>query len=303
MLDMVIIGSGPAGLAAAIYAQRALLDAVVIEKEAMSGGQIINTYEVDNYPGFQGINGFDLAQKFREHAEALGARFENASAERIEEAEDGTYVVKTGKGDFAARTVVIAAGATHAKLGIPGEDRLGGRGVSYCATCDGAFFRKKVAVVIGGGDVAAEDALFLARGCSKVYLVHRRDQLRAAATLAEKVKENEKIEVLWNSVPLEIQGENRVESIRLMNKVTGEEYTVETSAVFVAVGIIPQTDAFRGFVDMDERGYIEASEEGITSRKGVYAAGDARKKALRQIITAAADGANAAEAAVRYIRG
>ena len=151
--------------------------------------------------------------------------------------------------------------------------------------------------------MAAEDALFLARGCSKVYLVHRRDQLRAAATLAEKVKENEKIEVLWNSVPLEIQGENRVESIRLMNKVTGEEYTVETSAVFVAVGIIPQTDAFRGFVDMDERGYIEASEEGITSRKGVYAAGDARKKALRQIITAAADGANAAEAAERYIRG
>ena len=303
MLDMVIVGSGPAGLTAAVYAQRALLNAVVIEKEAMSGGQIINTYEVDNYPGLKGINGFDLAMKFREHAEALGARFVSGSAESIIPGEDGTFTVKTAGESFETRTVILAAGATHAKLGIPGEDRLGGRGVSYCATCDGAFFRNKVAVVVGGGDVAAEDALFLARGCSKVYLVHRRDELRAAATLAEQVKASGRIEVLWNTVPLEIRGENRVERILLKNRVTGEEYEKETDAVFIAVGILPQTEAFRGLVDMDEKGYILATEEGITSRKGIFAAGDARKKALRQIITAAADGANAAEAAVRYLRG
>lgn len=215
--DLIIIGSGPAGLAAAIYAQRARLDALVMEKEMMSGGQVLTTYEVDNYPGLPGINGFDLGMKFREHADRLGARFAEDQVLQVEKTEEG-FLVKGEKETYRTRTVLIATGAAHRKLGVPGEERLAGMGVSYCATCDGAFFRDKVTAVAGGGDVALEDAIFLSRICRKVYLIHRRDELRGAKSLQEAVMALDKVEILWDTVIEEIQGDGQVESLKLKNK-------------------------------------------------------------------------------------
>ncbi|MBO5564420.1 MAG: thioredoxin-disulfide reductase, partial [Lachnospiraceae bacterium] len=286
MKDLVIIGSGPAGLAAAIYARRAELDFVVLEKAPMSGGQIVDTYEVDNYPGLPGMNGFDLAMAFRGHADKLGAAFESAEVTAIEKKEDGTFLVVTDKDNYETKTIILAMGASHAQLGVPGEDSLRGSGVSYCATCDGAFFRDKTAIVIGGGDVALEDALFLARGCSKVYLVHRRDELRGTMILQKQVKENDKIEILWDSVLTEIEGSAKVEKARIKNVKTGDEKEVETDAVFIAVGIVPATDFVKDFVKVDAKGFIEAGEDMATSVPGVFAAGDIRTKRLRQVITA-----------------
>ena len=304
MLDTLIIGSGPAGLTAAIYACRAELTFQVLEKEPTSGGQVINTYDVDNYPGLKGIGGFDLAMKFREHAEQLGTSFVNAQATSIEkrDGEDGGYfAVQTNQGEFTARTVILATGASHAKLGVPGEDAFAGRGVSYCATCDGAFFRKKTAVVVGGGDVAAEDALFLSRLCSKVYLIHRRGERRAAPGLATQVRKNEKIEVRWNSVVEEIRGEAKVGSVLLNNLATGEHEELPTDAVFIAVGIVPGSAWLGDFVKINEKGYVVAGEDTAASVPGVFAAGDLRAKRLRQIITACSDGACAATAVQDYL--
>lgn len=306
MLDTVIIGSGPAGLTAAIYACRAELSFRVIEKEPSSGGQVVNTYEVDNYPGLKGINGFDMGMKFREHAEQLGTEFVNAEVTGIEPGEDagGTYFdVVTEKERFSARTVILATGASHAKLGVPGEEEFAGRGVSYCATCDGAFFRRKTAVVVGGGDVAAEDALFLSRLCEKVYLVHRRDRLRAAAVLATDVLANDKIEMKWNRVVKEIRGDGKVTSVVLQNVTDGTEEELATDAVFIAVGIVPQSGWLQGFVETDSKGYVRAGEDTRTSVPGVFAAGDLRTKRLRQIITACGDGANAVTAVQDYLSG
>lgn len=300
MYDMIIIGSGPAGLAAAIYGMRARLSTIIIEKQPMSGGQIINTYDVDNYPGLPGIGGFDLAMKFREHADTLGAQIVTENVQSVELSGDVKKVV-TDAGTYEGRAVVIATGATHRKLHITGEEKLTGMGVSYCATCDGAFFRGKEVAVIGGGDVALEDALFLARGCSKVYLIHRRDAFRGAKVLQEKVFATENIEVLWDTVPEEIKGENQVEAIVLSNKKTNETSELSVQGVFVAVGIEPNTELFAGVLKMDENGYIKAGEDGVTSVQGVFAAGDVRTKQLRQIVTAAADGANAVTSTERYL--
>lgn len=300
MYDMIIIGSGAAGLAAAIYGMRARLSTIIIEKQPMSGGQIINTYDVDNYPGLPGIGGFDLAMKFREHADALGAQFVTEQVQSVE-LSGATKKVVTDANTYEGRTVVIATGATHRKLQIPGEKKLTGMGVSYCATCDGAFFRGKEVAVIGGGDVALEDALFLARGCSKVYLIHRRDTFRGAKVLQEKVFATENIEILWDTVPEEIKGEQQVEALSLSNKKTKETSEISVQGVFVAVGIEPNTELFSGILDMDESGYIKAGEEGVTSMPGVFAAGDVRTKQLRQIVTAAADGANAVTSVERYL--
>ena len=211
MYDMIIIGSGPAGLAAAIYGQRAKLSVLVVEKQPMSGGQIINTYDVDNYPGMPGVGGFELAMKFREHADGLGMQVVTAEVQSVELAGDVKRVI-TNEGTYESRTIVIATGATHRKLGVVGEDALSGMGVSYCATCDGAFFRGKEVAVIGGGDVALEDALFLARVCNKVYLIHRRDTFRGAKTLQEKVMNTENIEIIWDTTVESIEGEGVVES-------------------------------------------------------------------------------------------
>lgn len=300
MYDMIIIGSGPAGLAAAIYAQRAKQSVLIVEKQPMSGGQIINTYDVDNYPGLPGIGGFDLAVKFREHADALGAEFITGDVISVE-LDKETKKVATTDGTFEGKTVVIASGAVHRKLLVPGEDALAGKGVSYCATCDGAFFRGKETAVVGGGDVALEDALFLARACSKVYLIHRRDEFRGAKVLQEKVLNTENIEVIWDSVVEEIRGTDRVESLVLCNKKTQEQKELFVQGVFIAVGIQPNSEVFAGMLDMDEGGYIRASEDGVTSLPGVFVAGDVRTKQLRQIITAASDGANAVISAEHYL--
>ncbi|MCI5741598.1 MAG: thioredoxin-disulfide reductase [Lachnospiraceae bacterium] len=300
LYDVIIIGSGPAGLSAAIYAQRAKLATLVIEKAPMSGGQILNTYEVDNYPGIPGVGGFDLGSKFRAHADALGCSFVTAEVREIQE-EEGKKKIVTEKETYETKTLILATGATHRKLGVPGEEELMGMGVSYCATCDGAFFKGKTTAVIGGGDVALEDALFLARLCEKVYLVHRRDEFRGAKVLQERVFETENIEVVWDSVVEEIQGEDMVEKISIYNKKKEEKSELEVQGVFIAVGIQPNTEIYRNLVKMDEGGYIIAGEDGVTQTKGVFAAGDLRTKQLRQVITAASDGANAVTSVEKYL--
>ena len=318
LYDMIIIGSGPAGLAAAIYAQRARLDTLVIEKEMVSGGQVLMTYEVDNYPGMPGMNGFDLGTKFREHADKLGAVFVTDEEKRVETDEEsqegellraaelsplsGRKAVICENGRYYGKTVVIATGARHQNLGAPGEAELTGMGVSYCATCDGAFFRNRTVAVVGGGDVALEDAIFLARSCEKVYLIHRRDELRGAKSLQETVFKQDNIEILWDTVVEEITGEGRVERLRIKNKKTLKERELSVQGVFIAVGIVPNSQRFEGLVDM-EKGYIKAGEDGKTSAPGIFAAGDVRTKPLRQIVTAAADGANAVISAERYLMG
>lgn len=299
--DLIIIGSGPAGLAAAVYAQRAKLDTLVIEKAMVSGGQVLTTYEVDNYPGLPGIGGYDLGLKFREHADRLGAAFAEDEAERIEEgSEEGVKRVIGAQDTYEARALILATGAVHRKLGVPGEEELAGAGVSYCATCDGAFFRNKVTAVVGGGDVAVEDAIFLARMCSKVYLIHRRDELRAAKSLQETLRSLENVEVIWDTVADRINGDGVVKSISLTNVKTGDRRDLEVQGVFIAVGISPESRAFEGVVEMDH-GYIRAGEDTVTSVPGIFAAGDVRTKPLRQIITAASDGANAVTSVERYL--
>ncbi len=302
MYDVVIIGSGPAGLSASIYAKRAGLKAVTIEKSPMSGGQVLNTYEVDNYPGLPGINGFDMGMKFREHADKLGCEFKNAEVLEIksEEKVQG-FVIETDDGMLETKTIVAAMGASHAKLNVPGEEELSGMGVSYCATCDGAFFKGRTTAVIGGGDVAVEDAIFLARGCEKVYLIHRRDELRAASILQEEVKSLSNVEILWDTVVEKIEGEDQVEAIAIKNTKTGEEKRLPVDGVFVAVGILPQSELLKEITACDEKGYVIAGEDGICKTPGIFVAGDIRTKKLRQIITAAADGANAITSVQEYL--
>ena len=302
MYDLIIIGAGPAGLSAAVYGKRAGLRLLVIEKAPMSGGQVLNTYEVDNYLGMSGMNGFDMGMQFREHADKLGVEFKEAQVTEIRD--KGSYkLILTDAGELEAKAVILAAGAVHAHLGAPGEERLSGRGVSYCATCDGAFYRGRTVAVVGGGDVALEDALFLARACSHVYVIHRRDEFRGAKVLQEKVLAAENITVLWDTVVEEICGKEQVEELSLINKKTGEARRLPVQGVFVAVGIAPNTGLFRGALRMDDAGYICAGEDGATNLPGVYAAGDVRTKQLRQIVTAAADGANAVTSVERYLNG
>ena len=299
--DLIIIGSGPAGLAAAVYAQRAKLDTLVVEKAMVSGGQVLTTYEVDNYPGLPGIGGYDLGIKFREHADRLGARFVEDEVLNIQDGGKGAIKGVVCQGNtYEARSLILATGAVHRKLGVPGEEELAGAGVSYCATCDGAFFRNKVTAVIGGGDVAVEDAIFLARMCSKVYLIHRRNELRAAKSLQENLLSPDNVEVIWDTVADSINGDGMVKSLSLTNVKNGQKRELDVQGVFIAVGITPESRAFEGLVDMDH-GYIRAGEDTVTSAPGIFAAGDVRTKPLRQIITAAADGANAITSVERYL--
>ena len=301
MYDLIIIGSGPAGLAAAIYAQRAKLNTLVIERAMVSGGQVLNTYEVDNYQGLPGIGGYELGMKFREHADKLGALFAEDEVVRVEDEGAGKVKRVVGEKDtYEAKSLILATGAHHRLLEVPGEKELSGAGVSYCATCDGAFFRNKVTAVIGGGDVAVEDAIFLARMCSKVYVIHRRNELRAAKSLQEKLFSLDNVEMVWDSVAEEICGEGQVDSLKISNVKTGEKRTLSLQGVFIAVGITPESQAFKGLVEM-EKGYIKAGEDCATSAPRIFAAGDVRKKNLRQIITAAADGANAVTSAEHYL--
>lgn len=296
MYDLIIIGSGPAGLSAAVYGKRAGLNLVVLERAPMSGGQVLNTYEVDNYLGMPGINGFDMGMQFRAHADKLGVEFLEADAIGIED--KGEYkIVMTSEGALETKAVILATGAVHAKLGVPGEEELGGMGVSYCATCDGAFFRGRTVAVVGGGDVALEDAIYLARTCEKVYLIHRRDELRGAKVLQDELNSLPNVEILYSHTVEEVCGADLVEGLSLKNIKTGDSVELPVAGVFVAVGIRPGTDLVRDLVECDEAGYVIAGEDCATSMPGLYAAGDVRKKPIRQIITAVADGANAAVAA------
>lgn len=300
--DVIIVGSGPAGLAAAIYAQRARLSALVMEKEYISGGQVLNTYDVDNYPGLPGIGGFELGMKFREHAEKLGAQFINKEARHIGLKEDGRIkVLYTDDEEYCARTVIFAMGAGHRLLGVPGEQELTGMGVSYCATCDGAFFKGRAVAVVGGGDVAVEDALFLARGCEKVYLIHRRAELRGAAILQERLKQCENVEFIWNTEVTAIEGDDHVECLKLRNKQNGDEQVLDVDGVFIAVGTVPNTGIVTKILQTDTNGYIIAGEDGVTNVPGIFAAGDLRTKQLRQIVTAVSDGANVITSVQNYL--
>ncbi|MBD9274699.1 thioredoxin-disulfide reductase [Clostridium sp. AF32-7AC] len=301
MYDIIIIGSGPAGLSAAIYAQRACLDTIVIEKNGISGGQVLNTWEVDNYPGFPGVTGFELSRQFREHANKLGARVVQDEVVQVELSGNVKKVVCEEE-TYEARCVILASGAHHRTLEVPGEEELRGAGVSYCATCDGAFFRGRTVAVVGGGDAALEDAIFLARMCEKVYIVHRRDKLRGAKRLQERLQALENIEFVWNSETAAIEGNGQVEALRLRQTKTGEEKRLDVDGVFIAVGIAPESELYAGQLELDEQGYIRADESGQTSVPGVFAAGDVRTKALRQILTAASDGANCVASAERYLQ-
>ncbi len=298
--DVLIIGSGPAGLSAAVYAGRARLSTLVIEQFPMSGGQVINTVDVDNYLGLNGIEGFQMAMKFREHADSFGAQFVTASVQSLR-TEGPVKTAMCAEGDYQGRTVIIAAGATHKKLGVPGEEELAAKGVSYCATCDGAFFRGKTVAVVGGGDVAVEDALYLSKLCEKVYVIHRRDTLRANKAEQEALFRMPNIEMVWNSEVESIKGSGQVEGVCVRNNRSGETSTLPLSGVFIAVGLTPNSAPFQGAVEMDKGGFIVAGEEGLTSAEGVFTAGDIRTKALRQIVTAVSDGANAVYSAESYL--
>ena len=298
--DLIIIGSGPAGLSAAIYAQRAKLSTIIIEANYISGGQIVDTYEVDNYPGLPGISGMDLSTTLREHAEKMGSEFVTDEVRSLLlEGKVKTVVTKNTK--YQAKTVLLATGAKHRKLGVLGEEKFTGSGVSYCATCDGAFFKDKTVAVVGGGDVAVEDAIFLARICEKVYLIHRRDELRAAKILQDNLFAQKNIEIIWDSVVNRIDGDFQVKSILVENVKTKEIHDLKVSGCFIAVGIVPNSDLVKDQLKLDQGAYIEAEEDGVTSIPGVFAAGDVRTKLLRQIITAASDGANCITSLQNYL--
>ena len=299
--DLAILGGGPAGITAAIYASRARLNTIWIDKNFAPGGQITATYEVDNYPGMPGISGMDLGEAFGEHARKLGLEPRREKILSLENISGDIKTIHTKKNEYQARTIILAFGAEHRKLDIPGEDDLGGLGVSYCATCDGAFYKDRTAVVVGGGNAAAEDAVFLSGLCKKVYLVHRRDELRADKAIQEKVFGCENIEMVWENIPLEILGQDEVTGIKIRNVKTGEERELDTDGVFIAVGIVPNTTFVEDQLELDENGYICAGEEGITSAAGVFAAGDIRTKALRQVVTAVSDGANTVASVQKYL--
>lgn len=325
--DVIIVGSGPAGLGAAIYGKRAMLEVLVIEKAGYSGGQVVSTSDVDNYLGLQGINGFDMAMNFRSHAEHFGTEFVDGDVFKIEKNADDNFYVYLANGDvFESKTVILAMGAKHSKLNIPGENEYTGKGMSYCATCDGAFYKEKTVAVIGGGDVALEDAIYLSKIAKKVYIIHRRDTFRGAKQLQEKVFNTENIEFIKDSVVTEIKGEDKVTAVSIKNvRATGEKAIeknnieknnieksniengnvetndIEVDGCFIAIGMKPETELARGIVELDENGYIVAGEDGITSTKGIFVAGDIRTKKLRQIITAVADGANCITSVEEYL--
>ena len=298
--DTVIIGNGPAGLTAAIYAKRAGLVTLLVAESPVDGGQIATTYEVDNYPGMKGIGGMELGMKFRDHVNQLEVEVLEDRLVAIEEEGDHKRLRLLHSDPVETKTLVLALGANHRELGVPGEKELIGAGVSYCATCDGAFYRNKVAAVVGGGDVALEDALFLSRFATKVYLIHRRDAFRGAKVLVDQVLATENIEVIYDTVVTKVNGNIKVESLELRNKVTEETSTLVVNGVFMAVGTVPNTDV-EGLPQQDEKGYILAGEDCVTRTPGIFAAGDLRTKQLRQVITAAADGANAITSVQRFL--
>ena len=300
MYDIGIIGGGTAGLTAAIYGQRAGKRTLVIEGLNF-GGQIVNSPKVENYPGLESISGSQYSMNLLNQAMKLGAE---TASERVKEVreENGIKIIVTDQKEYPCKAVILATGVAHRHLGIPQEEALAGSGVSYCATCDGAFYKKKVTAVIGGGDVAVEDAIFLAGLCEKVYLIHRRDSLRAAKSLQEKLFTLPNVELVWNAAVEEITGEAFVTGVQLLDTQTKEERFVAADGIFIAVGIQPVSESFKSLVKTDEAGYICAGEDCCTSVPGIFAVGDVRTKKLRQIVTAVADGANAVNSVQEYFQ-
>lgn len=298
MVDIIIIGAGAAGMTAAIYARRASKTVLVLE--AMSyGGQIINTPDIENYPVAAHISGFDFATKVYEQAKALGAEFKFEKAVEIRDNGD-TKTVVTAKNAYEAKAVIIATGSENRKLGVEGEDKLVGRGVSYCATCDGAFFRNKKVAVVGGGNTALEDALYLADIAETVYLIHRRDQFRGEDSTVEKLRQRDNVQFVYNSQVTRLNADKRLQSIEVTDK-QGNVTTLEVSGLFVAVGRIPENQNFASVVELDGAGYALAAENCRTKTPGVFVAGDNRVKEVRQLVTATADGAVAATEAIKFI--
>lgn len=299
--DIAIIGAGSAGLSAAIYAARGGLSTVVFEN-GLVGGQITQTMEVENYPGFEEVlDGFTLTDRMKKQADRFGPEFKTEEVKNV--TLDGVCkVVETNKATYRVKTVIIATGAIPRKLGIPGEIKLTGRGVSYCATCDGALYRGKIVAVIGGGDSAVEEAMFLTRFVKKVYLIHRRDELRAVKIVQDRAFKNEKMEFIWDTIPQEINGKNGVESLTIYNRKTKETKKIDIDGIFIYVGIIPNNKIFENQLNYDNQGFILTDENMHTKLPGVYAAGDIVHKTLRQVVTAVSDGAIAAFSAEKWIQ-
>ena len=297
--DVIVIGGGPGGYTAALYAARANLSVAILEK-LTPGGQMGTTDVIDNYPGFpQGVNGFELAMQMKEGAERFGAKTLLAEVTQAELAGE-IKTVHTTEGVFQAPSVILASGAHPRELGLPGEQELRGRGVSYCATCDGMFYRNKTVAVVGGGNTAVSDVLYLSRLCEKVYLIHRRDQLRASKVYLDPLQKAENVEFVWDSQVKELLHGDTITGLRVHNKKTGQDWDLSCEGVFVAIGHIPNTELYRGQVDLDEAGYVLSGETTKTNLPGVFAVGDLRKKPLRQVITAASDGAVAAHFIEEY---
>ena len=300
VFDTIVIGGGPGGYTAALYAARAGFSALVLEKLS-AGGQMATTDQIDNYPGFpQGVNGFELALEMQKGAQRFGAQTELAEVLQVDLRGPVKEVV-TQKETYRAPTVVLATGASPRELGLPGERELRGRGVSYCATCDGMFYRGKTVAVVGGGNTAAADVLYLSRLCEKVYLIHRRDQLRASRVYLEPLKQAENVEILWDSQVTELLYGETLTGIKVRNKKTGEVKELSLDGLFLAVGQLPNTQLFQGQVELDAAGYVVADETTRTNLPGVFAVGDLRQKPLRQVVTAAADGAVAAHFLEEYL--
>ena len=296
--DTIILGGGPAGLSAAIYAARGAVSTAVIDLN-MLGGQPSNYLELENYPGFQVIGGFDLMEKFEEHADKFGVH--KYPMQEIQSIDLKSKTIITNEHEFHAKTIIVATGAQPMKLGVPGEKEFVGRGVSYCAVCDGAFYKNKVVAVVGGGNAAVEEAMYLTKFADKVYVIHRRDELRADKIVQERAFKNEKIEFIWDSVVKEIKGENLVTTAVLENVKTKEISNLSVNGVFPYIGITPNVELITGQLEQDARGFIVTDDTMATSVEGVFAVGDVRTTPLRQVITAAADGAVGAVYAVKYL--
>jgi len=299
--DAIIIGGGPAGLTAGIYLSRARMDTLLIEK-AMPGGQAILTEIIENYPGFpHGIAGPELMQKMEEQAVRFGLKIEYGETEEVKVKKDKVKIVKINNKEYRTLTIILASGAEASKLEVPGEEELRGRGVSYCATCDAPFFKHQKIVVVGGGDTAIEEALYLTKFVWEVTIIHRRDRLRATKILQERVFANKKINFAWDSVVTKVLGKEKVEGVLIQNKKTGEEKEISCQGVFVFVGNVPNSKFLNKVVKLDQKGYIFTDDNMMTSQEGIYACGDVRKKLLRQVVTACGEGATAAYAAQKYI--
>lgn len=298
--DVVIIGAGPAGMTAAVYTSRANLSTLMLER-GIPGGQMANTEEVENYPGFDSILGPELSTKMFDHAKKFGAEYAYGDVTEIIDGEE-FKTIKAGSKEFKTRAIIITTGAEYKKMGVPGEKELGGRGVSYCAVCDGAFFKNKNLVVVGGGDSAVEEGIYLTRFAEKVTIVHRRDKLRAQKIIQDRAFANDKIDFIWNNTVKQVNEENgKVGSVTLVSTVDGTEQEFAADGVFVYIGMLPLTKPFEGLGILNEAGYIPTNEEMETSIPGIFAAGDVREKTLRQIVTATGDGSIAAQAVQHYV--